>query len=44
LEGRFPAGKANLSTNVLACAGLVGATHLARDETTKHRLQQETVP
>lgn len=41
LEGRFPAGKANLSTNVLAYAGLVGATHLARDDTTKLRLQQE---
>ncbi len=31
LEGRFPAGKANLSTNVLAYAGLIGAAHLADD-------------
>ncbi|WP_426337382.1 hypothetical protein ACN9MY_11785 [Pseudoduganella sp. R-31] len=29
LEGRFPAGKANLSTNVLAYAGLQGAARLA---------------
>lgn len=28
LEGRFPAGKANLSTNVLAYAGLEGAARL----------------
>jgi len=29
LEGRFPAGKANLSTNVLAYGGLQGAARLA---------------
>jgi hypothetical protein len=29
LEGRFPAGKANLSTNVLAYGGLIGAARLA---------------
>jgi hypothetical protein len=29
LEGRFPAGKINLSTNVLAYGGLVSASHLA---------------
>jgi hypothetical protein len=29
LEGRFPAGKANLSTNVLAYGGLEGAARLA---------------
>ena len=28
LEGRFPSGKANLSTNVLAYGGLTGAAHL----------------
>lgn len=31
LEGRFPAGKANLSTNVLAYGGLVGASCLAKE-------------
>jgi len=31
LEGRFPAGKANLSTNVLAYAALLGAARLAED-------------
>ncbi|MES2126145.1 MAG: hypothetical protein V4463_02645 [Pseudomonadota bacterium] len=31
LEGRFPAGKANLSTNVLAYGALLGAARLATD-------------
>ncbi len=31
LEGRFPAGKANLSTNVLAYGALLGAARLADD-------------
>ena len=33
LEGRFPAGKANLSTNVLAYGALLGAARLAPDGT-----------
>lgn len=41
LEGRFPAGIANLSTNMLAYGGLVGASHLSQDAQTKQALQQE---
>lgn len=41
LEGRFPAGKANLSTNVLAYAGLLGAARLSDDGAEQKRLQQE---
>lgn len=41
LEGRFPAGKANLSTNVLAYGGLIGAMHLAESAERKLALQSE---
>ncbi len=41
LEGRFPAGKANLSTNVLAYAGLLGAARLSDDANTRQSLLQE---
>ncbi|MFZ6819410.1 hypothetical protein [Undibacterium sp. Ji22W] len=41
LEGRFPAGKANLSTNVLAYGGLIGAMHLADSTARLQALQQE---
>ncbi|MCE3264346.1 MAG: hypothetical protein K0R43_3425 [Pseudoduganella sp.] len=44
LEGRFPAGKANLSTNVLAYAGLQGAARLVAslgDARRAGELQQE---
>jgi hypothetical protein len=44
LEGRFPAGQANLSTNALAYAGLQGAARLAASLGDAHRataLRQE---
>lgn len=44
LEGRFPAGKANLSTNVLAYGGLTGAARLNAalgDQPRAAALQQE---
>ncbi|MBI3711399.1 MAG: hypothetical protein HY253_00315 [Burkholderiales bacterium] len=41
LENRFPAGKANLSTNVLAYAGLLGAARLSDDASTRQSLMQE---
>lgn len=41
LEGRFPAGKANLSTNVLAYGGLIGAMYLADSAEHKLALQGE---
>lgn len=41
LEGRFPAGKANLSTNVLAYGGLIGAMHLADSPERKAAFMQE---
>ncbi|WP_342119271.1 hypothetical protein [Pseudoduganella sp. OTU4001] len=44
LEGRFPAGKANLSTNVLAYGGLEGAARLVAslgDSKRASELQQE---
>lgn len=45
LEGRFPAGKVNLSTNVLAYGALVSASHLAAelgDKGTSEKLMQES--
>lgn len=41
LEGRFPAGKANLSTNVLLYGGLMGASYLSADQQKKQALQTE---
>ncbi|MBC3872498.1 glucosidase family protein [Undibacterium flavidum] len=41
LEGRFPAGKANLSTNVLAYGGLIGAMHLTDSTERQQTLRNE---
>jgi hypothetical protein len=45
LEGRFPAGKVNLSTNVLAYGALVSASHLAAElgeKSTSEKLMQQS--
>ncbi|PRC93397.1 hypothetical protein [Solimicrobium silvestre] len=41
LEGRFESGKANLSTNVLAYASLIGAARLSQDPQERSALNEE---